>query len=141
MGTFRECWEKNHISHELYVPYNPKSNGLAKSAVKSVKFLLAKCAETDHDPHRALYEWRNIPRTNGYSPAQLLFRRQQYTNVPSLPIHHQFYDVEKAGEARDARQKTENVYHDLHKSFLPHLALDRAVLVQNQNPVCGTKQP
>ena len=66
--------------------------------MKNVKFLLAKCSETGQDPHRALYEWRNIPRTSGYSPAQLLFGRQQYTAVPSLPVHHEFYDVKKASD-------------------------------------------
>ena len=105
--------------HELSAPYNPNSNGLAESAVKNVKFLLAKCADTDEDPHRALYEWRNIPRTDGYSPAQLLFGRQQYTYVPTLPIHHQFYNVSDASAAKDTKQKIDNKHHDLHKSFLP----------------------
>ena len=88
-GPLKAWCEKNHIIHKLSAPYNPKSNGLVESAVKNVKYLLAKCADTNEDPHRALYEWRNIPRTNGYSPAQLLFGRQQYTYVPTLPIHHQ----------------------------------------------------
>ena len=100
-GPFRVWCQTNNIKHELSAPYNPKSNGLAESAVKNVKFLLAKCSETGQDPNRALYEWRNIPRTNGYSPAQLFFGRQQYTAVPALPIHHKFYDVKKASELRD----------------------------------------
>ena len=45
-GPFRDWCQKNNIKHELSAPYNPKSNGLAESAVKNVKFLLAKCSET-----------------------------------------------------------------------------------------------
>ena len=52
-GPFREWCERNHIVHELSASYNPKSNGLAESAIKNVNFLLAKCADTDGDPHRA----------------------------------------------------------------------------------------
>ena len=78
-----------------------------------------------------LYEWRNIPRTNGYSPAQLFFGRQQYTAVPALPIHHKFYDVQKAGELRDGVHLTEKKYHDQHKSFLPQLSPGDQVLLQH----------
>ena len=76
-------------------------------------------------------KWRNIPRTNGYSPAQLFFGRQQYTAVPSLPIHHKFYDVQKASELRDSVHLTEKKYHDHHKSFLPQLSPGDQVLLQH----------
>ena len=117
--------------HELSAPYNSKSNGLAESAVKNVNFLLTKCADTDEDPHRALYEWRNIPRTDGYSPAQLLFGKQQYMYLPTLPVHHQFCNINEASAAKDTRQKTDNAHHDLHKSFLPPLTPGQSVLMQN----------
>ena len=139
-GPFHDWCQKNNIKHELSAPYNPKSNGLAKSAVKNVKFLLAKCSETGQDPHRALYEWRNIPRTNGYSPAQLLFGRQQYTSVPSLPIHHKFYDVKKASELRDNVHQLEKKYQDQHKSFLPQLSPGDQVLLQNPKTGLWDKQ-
>ena len=96
-----------------------------------MKHHLAKCAETGQDPHRALYEWRNITRASGYSPAQLLFGRQQYTSVQSLPIHHEFYDIKKAGESQDAAHKLESKYHDQHKSFLPELSPGESVLLQD----------
>ena len=78
-GPFRDWCNANSITQELASPYNPKANGLAESAVKNVKLVLSKCGETGQDPQRALYEWRNLPRSNGYSPAQLLFGRRQYT--------------------------------------------------------------
>ena len=130
-GPFRAWCQQNNISHELSAPYNTKSNGLAESAVKNVKLVLAKCSETGQDPHRTLYEWRNIPRTNGFSPAQLLFGRPQYTALPSLPVHHQFYNIDTASAAKDATQLTEKKYHDQHKSFLPELSVGQAVLLQD----------
>ena len=96
-----------------------------------MKLLLAKCSEAGQDAHRALYEWRNIPRTNGYSPAQLLFGRRQYTSVPALPEHFNFYDIEKACQAKDSTHRTEKLYHDQHKDFLPELVIGQSVLLQN----------
>ena len=84
---------------------------MAESAVKNIKLVLSKCAETGQDPHRALYEWRNLPRSNGFSPAQLLFGRRQYTYVPSMPAHFAFYDVQEAAAARDKTHAVETIYH------------------------------
>ena len=50
-GPFRDWCTANNIIQELASPYNPKANGLAESAVKNVKLILAKCAETGQDPH------------------------------------------------------------------------------------------
>ena len=74
-GPFSSFCNKNNISHELAAPYNPKSNGLAEAGVKSVKCILRKSLHFNADPHSMLYEWRNVPRPDGYSPAQLLFGR------------------------------------------------------------------
>ena len=41
-GDFPKFCTKNGISHELSAPYNPKGNGLAEAAVKSVKNILNK---------------------------------------------------------------------------------------------------
>ena len=137
-GPFRDWCDANNISQELASPYNPKANGLAESAVKNVKLILAKCAETGQDPHRALYEWRNIPRTNGFSPAQLLFGRRQCTYVPSLPAHFNFYNVEEAAAARNLTHRTETLYHDQHKAFLPPSLLASLSFFKTQKLVCGS---
>ena len=83
-GDFSAFCEKNNIKHELSSPYNPRSNGLTESAVKIVKNILKKCSDENGNPERALYEWRNLPRDHGYSPAQLMFGRRQCV---SLPMH------------------------------------------------------
>ena len=43
-GEFSRFCEMHQIRHELSVPYNPKSNGLAEAGVKSVKkYFAQKC--------------------------------------------------------------------------------------------------
>ena len=54
-GPFYSFCNKNNISHELAAPYNPKSNGLAEAAVKSVKSILRKSSTSNVDPHSMLY--------------------------------------------------------------------------------------
>ena len=84
-GEFSRFCSSHAISHEVSAPYNPKSNGLAEAGVKSVKNILRKSASSGSDAETMLYEWRNVPRSDGYSPAQLMFGRAQRTSLPSLP--------------------------------------------------------
>ena len=72
-GYFKEWCVAHNIKHEVSSPYNHKSNGLAEAAVKNIKYLLSKCVSSGQDCDQAIYEWRNVPRSDGYSPAQLLF--------------------------------------------------------------------
>ena len=78
-GEFSRFCASHAIRHEVSTPYNPKSNGLAEAGVKSVKNILLKCAVTSSNADFVLYEWRNVPRADGYSPAQLMFGRAQRT--------------------------------------------------------------
>ena len=66
---FDEFCEENDIEHELSSPYNPQSNGLA---VINAKQLLTKCKEDESSFQAALADWRNIPRADKSSPAQLM---------------------------------------------------------------------
>ena len=117
LGPFRQWCQKNNIVHELSAPYNPKSNGLAEAAVKNVKLLLSKCSVTKEDPQRALYYWRNIPRKDGYSPAQLLMGRKQFTQLPAAPVHYEFYDPASAQVSKDKAFDAAQKAHDQHASF------------------------
>ena len=103
----------------MAAPYNPKSNGLAEAAVKNVKLLLSKCSVTKEDPQRALYYWRNIPRKDGYSPAQLLLGRKQFTKLPAAPAHYDFYNPASAQLSKDKAFDAAKKAHDQHASSLP----------------------
>ena len=85
-GEYSEFCKNFRISHELSSPYNPRVNGLAESGVKIVKNMLHKCLGEGKDMQRVLYEWRNLPKQHGYSPAQLMFGRSQQLLLPSRPV-------------------------------------------------------
>ena len=51
--------------------------------------------------------------------------------MPSLPTHFNFYNVEEAAAARDLTHRTETLYHDQHKAFLPPLSVGQPVLLQD----------
>ena len=68
--------------HKLTSPHNPQAKGLAESAVKNAKHLLIKCKQANQDFQTVLACWRNTPRADGYSPAQMFMGRRQQTNMP-----------------------------------------------------------
>ncbi|CAB4046315.1 Transposon Ty3-G Gag-Pol poly, partial [Paramuricea clavata] len=88
--------------HETSSPYNSRSNGLAEAAVKNVKYLMIKCGNWK-DFKKALSEWRNVPREDGSSPAQLLLGRRQRGALPT--IRREAFDLEKAKSKRDIFDK------------------------------------
>ena len=94
-GTFPQWCASHNTQHELSSPYNPKSNGLAKSGVKNVKVLMDKCKHEWSDFDYALYEWQNSPRSHGYSPEQLHFGRREFTSLPYLPSQFDLYDLDE----------------------------------------------
>ena len=83
-ANFANFCKENGIIHELSSAYNPASNGLAESAVKNMKALIGKCQDSKEDFEHALLEWRNAPRADGYSPAQVFFRRTPRTAMPKV---------------------------------------------------------
>ena len=89
---------------EVSSAYNPASNGLAEAGVKNVKALLKKCLDSKECFETALAEFRIAPREDGYSPAELFYRRQVRGLLPELP-----YKINVA-EAEQARDKTQESY-------------------------------
>ena len=59
----------------------------------------------------------NVPRIDGFSPAQLLFGRKQFTSVPADKSHYKLYDPGSAQAERDKAFHTVSRYHDGHKTF------------------------
>ena len=79
------CREKG-IVHLPSSKYMPRSNGLAEATVKAVKGLLTKYdGVISLDFKKGLRELRNMPRTDGFSPAQMFYGRRQRTELPALP--------------------------------------------------------
>ena len=130
-GDFSRFCEKNDIRHELSAPYNPKSNGLAEAGVKSIKNILRKSMSSGEDADRMLYEWRNVPRSDGFSPAQLLFGRAQRTSLPTLASQVTPVDFISAASSKDAAHMRARLDHDRSKHFLPLLSPGQAVYLQD----------
>ncbi len=79
------------FEHQTSSPHYPRSNGLAESAVKTVKQMIKKCQETKQDFHKALLAYRSTPLQNGLSPSQMLMNRRVKT---TLPVHPQRLEPE-----------------------------------------------
>ena len=57
-------------------------------------------------------EWRNVPRSDGYSPAQLMFARAQCTSLPTLPSQYVPIDFNTAASSKDAVQARAKLDHE-----------------------------
>ena len=84
--AFKEWCKSWGIKNEYSSPYNPRSNGLAEAAVKTLKKLVSKTTtngniETDAF-YKAILELRNTPRVDGSSPAEVLFGRPVRGVIP-----------------------------------------------------------
>ena len=89
-AAFEDFCKFHGIRHEFSAPHHPESNGLAESAVKSMKGLLKKCEITGEDFQDALLEWRATPRTDGFSPAEAFFGRRLRTQLPAYGDSNDF---------------------------------------------------
>ena len=119
------------IEVETSSPTHSQSNGHAEAAVKQVKTLLKKHNGILNSQFKqALLEWRNCPRADGFSPAQMFFGRRLRGALPTLPqalapINH--------AEAHNARQRTNQRVHLRGQAAhpLPPLRVGQRVRVQD----------
>ena len=100
---FSKEWDFMHITSS---PHYSQSNGKAENAVRTVKRLFKKCAETGESEYLALLNWRNTP-TEGMetSPAQRMMGRRCKTLLPTrqtllTPMHETAVDVAKLKEKK-----------------------------------------
>jgi hypothetical protein len=79
---FKDFCKERSITHELASAHNPESNGLAESAVKSIKQIVQRCKANKEEVDSAIAAWRNMCRADGLSPSQLFFNRRQKHFLP-----------------------------------------------------------
>ena len=113
---------------EVSSAYNPASNGLAEAGVKNVKALLKKCLDSKECFETALAEFRIAPREDGYSPAELFYRRQVRGLLPELPCK---VNVTAAEKARDKTQENYTVQRQNRSPSKP-LVMGQRVWLQDQ---------
>ena len=134
----RDFLDRWGVIHRPSTPHYPQSNGHAEAAVKLVKRLLQKsavAANLDSDDFaRGLLEIRNTPRSDGRSPAQVLYGRPLRSAVVA---HHRSFAPEwqRAADKCDARAEVvhaaaKNAY-DRHSKPILSPALGSPVAVQH----------
>ena len=119
-------------------PYYPQSNGHAESSVKAIKHLIIKSTRNgnlDTDEFAAgLLEFRNSPREDGLSPAQVLFGHPIRSVIP---VHRRAYEKEwqtsqdqYEEKRKDIRSKVESKYN-LNAKSLSEFKIGSRVNIQN----------
>ena len=140
-GNFSAFCTKHGVQHEVSAPYNPNSNGLAEAGIKSVKNMLKKCVSLGADSDFMLYEWRNIPCADGYSPSQLMFGRSQRTCLPSFTRQNPPIDFIKAAASKDSAHSRSEADHDRSKHSLSQLSPGQQVHLQDCTGVIVSMRP
>ena len=126
------------IQHVMSSPYHQQANGVGEAAVKAMKHLIAKSTNRgnlDTDSFRqAMIEYRNTPRANGLSPAQMVFGRPMRSQVVT---HRRAFRVLWKKEATRADRKAAHLKqkakerYDQHTRRLPELPVGAIVRVQH----------
>ena len=144
---FKKFCQRWRIHHEKSSPHYHQANGHAESSVKAVKYLLAKTTTSgDLDVEsfqRGLLEWRNTPRADGRSPAQILYGR----SLPSFVFaHHKAFSPEwkvaadKADDKRERIQQRVVAQYNKTARCLKPLRLGDHVNIQDQETNRWTKK-
>ena len=93
-----------------------------------MKALLKKCHDSKECFETALAEFRIAPREDGYSPAELFYRRQVRGLLPELPNR---VNVRAGEQARDATQEKATVQRQNRSPSQP-LVMGQRVWLQDQ---------
>ena len=134
----RDFLDRWGVIHRPSTPHYAQSNGHAEAAVKLVKRLIQKseaAANLDSDDFaRGLLEIRNTPRSDGRSPAQVLYGRPLRSAVVA---HHRAFAPEwqRAADDCDARAEAaadaSRASYDRHAKAITPPALGSSVTVQS----------
>ena len=130
-SEFEDFCKDNNITHETSSPYNPRSNGHAENAVKMTKDLLRKCLSQKENFPLALLHFRNTPRADGKSPAQLFFGRAQRTTLPALDNIYNPINSKTVLRHRKLYKKQQKANADIHAKDLTALPKNTRVRIQN----------
>ncbi|UYV71250.1 PKN2 [Cordylochernes scorpioides] len=135
---FRSWTKRWNIEHSTSSPHFPQSNGLAEAAVKAIKYLISKTTTNGNLKSdtflESLMEFRNTPKAEGRSPAQIVFGAPTRTK---LPLHRSQFAKEWRTRISECDQRAQNLRQKALKRYnrnakpLSHLEVGAIVLVQD----------
>ena len=112
-------WEFDHVTSS---PGHAQSNGLAESAVKTVKRLIRKAHEDGRDPWLALLDHRNTStECMRSSPAQRLMSRRTRMLLPARETLLKPQLAESVQEERNKIKRKQAFYYNRNAKDLPPL--------------------
>lgn len=126
-------WGFNHITSS---PYYAQSNGKSERAVQTVKKILKKSIDSGSDFFLNLLSFRNTPRDNLNSPAQLMMGRRLKCRLPVHPelLKQNVYDRELQHKNLLTKQLKIKSYYDQRCKLLPKLNVgDEVIMLENNN--------
>ena len=135
---FRQFCSRWQIEHAQSTPHYPQSNGHAEAAIKAVKNLIYQTTtngDLDRDEfQRGLLEWRNTPRRDGCSPAQVVFGRPLasflFANHRTFAAEHQA-TADETDKITDGMRSTAKSYYDSDSRPLSPLRIGTHVSIQD----------
>ena len=83
---------------------------------------------------------RNVPRSDGFSPAQLLFGRAQRTSLPTLSSQITPIDFHSAASSKDAAHARAKLDHDRSKISLSLLSPGQDVFMQDSKSLAWDRR-
>ena len=142
---FQDFAKEYEFTTEPSSPEYAQSNGKAENAVKTVKMLMKRAAESGNDFYLVLLEWLNTPSEGmDSSPAQRIFRRRAKTLLPmSKKLLKPNVVTGVPGKLR-ARKEIQATYYNQGTKELSPLRKDDVVRIKpriKDRTGCWTKGP
>ena len=133
---FKQFAPHYSFGHQTLSPHYPRSNGMAKRAVQTVKNLLKKAILGKRDPYLALFEYRNTPMSDILgSPAQRLMGHRTKTLLPTSnkllqpkTIHPKTVQSELT-----KRKEKQKFYYDRHTTPLNEFSKGDQVMMKGRD--------
>ena len=138
----REFLQQWGVRHIMSSPHYPQSNSHAEASVKAMKKLVKSCWDKrSHNLDRnkwalGLLQWRNTPRADGLSPAQIVFG---HPARDTLPVHKRAFAPEWQKAVKEVDCHTEERKCKMEQCYnasahdLPSFNMGTKVVVQDHS--------
>ncbi|UYV79663.1 K02A2.6-like, partial [Cordylochernes scorpioides] len=113
-------------------PHLHRSNGLAERNIQTIKTLLNKCKDQGSDAYLALLTYRNTPKNDLPSPAQLCLSRSLRCLIPRItPLYGPCKTNQRHIEnAKKRRQNSMKKYYDRSSKIYPKVSVGEEACCQ-----------